>query len=110
MIELAFIFHAAALIMGMLMLHRFGELFQSGRISLRKLDIVEAIYLTVCGSTLLCPVAIYDLLLTIAGKSVITETKLAYLVASGSVFTAFHLIGYKTMEQVEHDRRRWRIV
>lgn len=110
MIELSFIFHAAALIMGMLMLHRFGELFQSGRISLRKLDIVEAIYLTVCGSTLLCPVAIYDLLLTIAGKSVITETTMAYMAVSGMAFTAFHLIGYKTMEQVEHDRRRWRIV
>ena len=102
--------HLCAFASGLILLHRFGHLFQTGRCPLLRVDIVEAIYLAICASTLLCPIAIYDLLMTAAQKSAITWQTLAYLMASGAVFTVFHLISYKTMERVEHDGRRWRVV
>lgn len=110
MIWIASLVHVTALLAGLVLLHKFGDLFQSGTFSLKGLDIVEAIYLTVCGSTLLCPVAIYDIVMTALEKSVITDTTMAYLAGSGFAFTAFHLIGYKTMEQVNNDRVRWRVL
>ena len=102
--------HLIALWLGLLMLHKFGDLFQTGHVPIKNVDIVELTYLTVCGSTLLCPVAIYDLLLTVLNKSAITNATLAYLAGSGVAFTAFHLIGYKTMEQVKDDRVRWGVL
>lgn len=102
--------HLIALTLGLLMLHKFGDLFQTGHAPNMNFDIVEMIYLTVCGSTLLCPVAIYDLLLTAMDKSAINGSTLAYMVGSGVIFSGFHLISYKTMEQVQHDGIRWRIL
>lgn len=101
--------HLIALMLGLLMLHKFGELFQTGHAPNMNFDIVEMTYLTVCGSTLLCPVAIYDLLLTALNKSAINVATLAYMAGSGVIFAAFHLISYKTMKQVQHDGCRWRV-
>lgn len=102
--------HLMALWLGLLMLHKFGDLFQTGHAPFKNFDIVEMTYLTVCGSTLLCPVAIYDLLLTAMDKSAINVATLAYMAGSGVVLTGFHLISYKTMEQVQHDGCRWRVL